>query len=164
MKRFSPFQIAFAGILAALYAGTTILCAPFSYGAIQFRFAEALVVLCCFTPTAIWGMVIGCIGANVLSSVGMVDILFGSVATLLACLVTIKIKNVWLVPLPTIVFNALIIGAEIAFFVDTRAFLPAFALNALTVAIGEAVVLYLLGVPLLIYLRKSKLGKKLQSL
>lgn len=164
MRRFSPRQIAFAGIVAALYAAITILCAPFSYGAIQFRLAEALTVLCCFTPTALWGLVIGCIGANILSSVGLFDILFGTLATLLACLVTAKIKRAWLIPLPTVIFNALIVGAEIAFFVDGGAFWSAFGLNALTVGLGEAAVMYLLGVPLFLYLQHSAAGEKLRTL
>lgn len=164
MKRFSPRQIAFAGIVAALYAAVTILCAPFSYGAIQFRIAEALTVLCCFSPTAVFGMVIGCIGANVISSVGAFDVLLGAIATLLACLITSKLNRVWLVPLPTIVLNALIIGAEIAFFVDNGAFWPAFAMNALSIAAGEAAVMVLLGIPLLLYLQKSDIGRKLRAL
>lgn len=164
MPRLSPRQVAFAGIVAALYGAITILCAPFAYGAIQFRLSEALTVLCCFTPTAIWGMVIGCIGANVISSVGMLDMLFGTAATLIACLLTKKIKAPWLVPLPTILCNALIVGAEIAFFVDKGAFLSAFSLNMLTVALGEIAVMYLLGVPLLLFLRKSSLGDKLRTL
>lgn len=164
MPRFSSRQIAFAGIIAALYAAVTIVCAPFSYGAIQFRLSEALTVLCCFTPTADWGMVIGCIGANVLSSVGFLDILFGSIATLLACFLTRKIKNPWLVPLPTVLCNAVIVGAEIALYVNEGAFLSAFLLNMLTVAVGELVVMYLLGVPLLLFLRKSKLGDTLRTL
>lgn len=164
MKRFSSKQIAFAGIVAALYAAITILCAPLSYGAVQFRIAEALTVLCCFSPTAIFGVVIGCIGANIISSVGAFDILFGSVATLLACLVTSKIKRVWFVPLPTILFNALIVGAEIAFFVDNRAFWTAFGLNALSVAAGEAAVMVLLGIPLFLYLKNSAMGAFISAL
>lgn len=164
MKRFSPRQIAFAGIVAALYAAITILCAPFSYGAIQFRLAEALIVLCCFTPSAIWGLVLGCIGANILSSVGAFDILFGTLATLLSCVVTARLKRAWLIPLPAVVFNALIVGAEIAFFVDGGAFWSAFALNALTVGLGEAAVMYLLGVPLYLFLQKSDAGQKLRTL
>lgn len=164
MKRFSPAQIAFAGIVAALYAAITIICAPFSYGALQFRLAEALTVLCCFTPSAIWGMTLGCIGANILSSVGVIDIVIGAAATLLSCLITRRIKNGWLLPLPTILINALFVGAEIALFVDTGAFRSAFALNALSVAAGEAAVMYVLGVPLFFYLRGSELGQKLSAL
>ena len=182
-------RIAFAGILAALYAVLTIaegLIAPgLAYGNIQFRFAEALTVLCCFTPAAIPGMVIGCVVANIYSSVGIWDTVIGSSATLLACVVTwflsrglrtespalrtaeiteqakrlslYKLLLVLLVPLPTIVFNALIVGAELAvFFPEGQAFWPAFIGYALSVGAGEAAVMYALGVPLLLWLRKSE--------
>ena len=190
-------RIAFAGILAALYAVLTIaegLIAPgLAYGNIQFRFAEALTVLCCFTPAAIPGMVIGCVVANIYSSVGIWDTVIGSSATLLACVVTwflsrglrtespalrtaeiteqakrlslYKLLLVLLVPLPTIVFNALIVGAELAVFIpEGQAFWPAFIGYALSVGAGEAAVMYVLGVPLLIWLLKDKrLNRLLRS-
>ena len=164
MKRFSSRQLAFAGIVAALYAAITIACAPFSYGAVQFRLSEALTVLCCFSPSAVWVMVIGCVGANLISSVGPLDILFGASATLLACLLTRKIKSPLLLPLPTVVCNALIVGAEIAFFVEKGAFWSAFALSAGTIALGELTVTVLLGLPLYFYLQHSGVGERLRTL
>lgn len=164
MKRFSSQQIAFAGIVAALYAALTILCAPFSYGAMQFRLAEALTVLCCFNPCAVWGMVLGCIGANVISSVGPLDMLFGALATLLACVITRKIKIPWLLPLPAVLCNALIIGAEITFFVSDAAAWSAFLLNAGSIALGELGVMVLLGLPLYFFLNRSEAGKRLRAL
>ena len=163
MKKITVRQLAFAGILAAVYAVVTILSAPIAYGAIQFRLSEALTVLCCFTPTAVWGMVLGCLIANLFSPVSVLDVVLGTGATLIACLLTRPIKKPWLVPIPTIAANALIVGAEIAFFTADSAFLPAFGLNALTVGLGEAVVMYLLGVPLFLYLRCSKAGQRLSS-
>ena len=82
-------RLAFAGILAALYAVVTYLCMPFAYGSIQFRLSEALSVLCCFTPVAIVGMVVGCIVANIFTTLSfpVIDIVFGSLATFLACLI-----------------------------------------------------------------------------
>ncbi|MDY2720418.1 MAG: QueT transporter family protein [Candidatus Faecousia sp.] len=163
MKKITVRQLAFAGILAAVYAVVTILSAPIAYGAIQFRLSEALTVLCCFTPTAVWGMVLGCLIANLFSPVSVLDVVLGTGATLIACLLTRPIKKPWLVPIPTIAANALIVGAEIAFFTSDSAFLPAFGLNALTVGLGEAVVMYLLGVPLFLYLRRSRAGQRLSS-
>ena len=168
--KFTPRRIAFSGILAALYAAITIvegLLAPeLAYGTIQFRFAEALTVLCCFTPAAIPGMVVGCFVSNFFNPLGFstVDAVFGTTATLLACLLTRLMsrkleQKPWiscLVPLPTILFNAAIIGAELAIFVDEGAFLPAWGYNALTVGAGEAAVLYVLGLPLLFWLWKDK--------
>ena len=165
-------RIAFAGILAAVYAALTIATSSFDYGPVQFRVAEAFAVLCCFTPAAIPGMVVGCMAANLASFVSAWDFAIGSVATLLACVVTWLMSRplrlaqtekltrrtlglVLLVPLPTILFNAVIVGAEIAVFFDDRAFWPAFGANALSVGAGEAAVLYALGVPLLLWLLKD---------
>lgn len=162
-------RIAFAGVLAAVYAAVTILegtlVPTLAYGTIQFRFAEALTVLCCFTPAAIPGMVIGCMAANLASFVSAWDFVIGSCATLLACVLTWAMSRdldarrwkVWLIPLPTILCNAVIVGAEIAFFFDTdKAFWTAFGFNALTVGAGEAAVMYALGLPLLLWLLHSR--------
>ena len=157
-------RIAFVGVLAAAYAALTLATASLAYGPVQFRIAEALSVLCCFSPAAIFGMVIGCMAANLFSFVSAWDFLIGSCATLLACLITRRMGQGldrkpwlhWLVPLPTILCNALIVGAEIAVFFDDRAFLPAWGLNALSVGAGEAAVMYALGLPLLLLLRRNR--------
>lgn len=160
-------RIAFAGILAAVYAVVTYLCQPFAYGSIQFRLSEALTILCCFTPAAIPGMVIGCVVANIFTTLSfpVLDIVFGSAATLIASLITWRMARgldrkpwiTWLIPLPTILANALIVGAMIAaFFTENESFLPAFGYNALTVGLGEAAVMYVLGVPLLYWFRSNK--------
>ena len=174
--KLTPRRIAFAGVLAAVYAAVTYLCMPFAYGSIQFRLSEALTVLCCFTPTAIVGMVLGCVAANIFTTLGfpVIDIVFGSLATLLACLVTRSMARsldrkpwvFWLIPLPTVVSNALIVGAEIAlFFTEGEAFLPAFGYNALTVGAGEAAVMYALGLPLLQLLRKQeRINRQLRAI
>ena len=185
--KFTPRRIAFAGILAAVYAAITYLTSSFAYGPVQFRLAEAFAVLCCFTPAAIWGMVVGCMAANLASFVSAWDFAIGSFATLLACLITWSMsrrlrdantpgatggagRSVWglllLIPLPTVLCNAVIVGAEIAVFFDSeRAFLPAWWLNGLSVGAGEAAVLYALGLPLLLWLLKDKrLGQQLRSI
>ena len=165
--KFTTRRLAFAGVLAAVYAVVTYLCQPFAYGSIQFRLSEALAVLCCFTPAAIPGMVVGCIVANIFTTLSfpVIDIVFGSLATLLACLITRRMSRsldekpwiAWLIPLPTILCNAVIVGAMIAyFFTEGESFLPAFAYNALTVGAGEAAVMYVLGLPLLFFLRKNR--------
>ena len=88
--KLTPRRLAFAGILAAVYAVVTYLCMPFAYGSIQFRLSEALAVLCCFTPVAIPGMVVGCVVANIFTTLGfpVIDIVFGSLATLPASVIT----------------------------------------------------------------------------
>ena len=162
-------RIAFAGVLAAVYAALTILegmlVPSLAYGTVQFRFAEALAVLCCFTPAAIPSMVVGCMAANLFSFVSAWDFVIGSLATLLAALLTWRMSQgllrnrrwlAWLIPLPTILCNAVIVGAEIAIFFDERAFLPAWGVNAAFVGLGEAAVMYVLGLPLLYFLWNNK--------
>ena len=159
-------RIAFAGILAAVYAVTTYVCQPIAYGSIQFRLSEALAVFCCFTPAAIPGMVLGCVVANIFTTLSfpVLDIVFGSLATLLAALMTARygkkgntVKNRILGCLMPVIFNAVIVGAMIAyFFTEGESFLPAFGYNALSVGAGEAAVMYLLGLPLLFFLRKNR--------
>ena len=171
-------RIALAGVLAALYAVITILegwlMPTLAYGAVQFRFAEALSVLCCFTPAAIPGMVLGCVVSNFFNPLGFsaIDVVFGSLATLAACVITwamarrMKEKSwlVWLIPLPTILCNAVIVGAEITVFFDESATLAAWLANALSVGAGEAAVMYALGLPMLFFLRRSRLAKQLQTI
>lgn len=166
-------RITFAGVLAAVYAALTLATAAFAYGPVQFRIAEALSVLCCFTPYAVPGLAVGCMAANLASSVSSLDFLIGTAATLLAGSLTWILfqdpgKNrlrPWLVPLPTILCNALIVGVEIAFFFDDRAFSTAFALDALSVGLGETVVMYALGMPLLFWiLRTQRVRRQLETI
>lgn len=148
-SRFSVRQIAVAGIVGALYAVLSYFAAVFgvAYGPVQFRFSEALCVLPFLFPAAAPGLFVGCLAANLLSPYGALDIVFGSLATLLAAVLTMKAPNKWLAPLPPVICNAAIVGAVIAF--QQTGFTPAFpavlVYNALTVGLGEAVVCYALG-------------------
>lgn len=118
--------MATAGIIAAVYAALTLLPIP-QYGGIQFRVAEAMTVLPFFFPEAIPGLAVGCFLANLLGSPFVLDWVFGTLATLLAALWTSRLKNRYLAPVPPVVCNAVIVGAEIAWFSvqDGAAFWPA---------------------------------------
>ena len=83
---------------------------------IRCRFSEALTVLPFFLPEAIPGLFVGCLVTNLMSTVGPLDIILGSMATLLAALWTAKMPNKWLAPLPPVICNAVIIGAMIAWY------------------------------------------------
>ena len=152
-SRFTTRQIALAGIIAAIYAVMSLLSSVFgiAYGPIQCRFSESLTVLPFLFPEAVPGLFIGCVVTNLMSTVGPLDIIFGSLATLLAALWTRRMPNKWLAPLPPVVCNAVIIGAMIAWYEVgfTNAFWGMFAFNALTVGIGEAIACYVLGLLLL---------------
>ena len=158
-SRFTTRQIALAGIIAAIYAVMSLLSSVFgiAYGPIQCRFSEALTVLPILFPEAGPGLFIGCVVTNLMSTVGPLDIIFGSLATLLAALWTRRMPNKWLAPLPPVVCNAVIIGAMIAWYEVgfTNAFWGMFAFNALTVGIGEAIACYVLGLLLLQVLSRS---------
>ena len=147
-SRFSPRDLAIAGIIAALYAVLSYFSSIFgvAFGPVQCRFSEALCVLPFLTPAAVPGLFVGCLVSNLLSPYGALDILFGSLATLLAALWTAKTRRKWLAPLPPVICNAVIVGAVITI-QQTSAdlFLGAFAYNALTVGLGEALVCYVLG-------------------
>jgi uncharacterized membrane protein len=167
MRRRSHF-LAHSAIIAALYA---VLChfqnllLPGSASwAIQCRLSEALCVLALFTPAAIPGLTIGCLINNLGSPFGLVDILLGTLATLLATitirLVATKIKSLTL-PIsifsPTL-FNSLIVGLEISCINNN---LSMFFITAFQVAVGEITVCALLGVPLYLAINKSKLNRLL---
>ena len=103
-----------AAAIGAIYVVLTILFAPLSYGEVQIRFSEALTVLPFFLPEAVPGLFVGCLVTNLMSTVGPLDIIFGSMATLLAALWTAKMPNKFLATLPPVICNAVIIGAMIA--------------------------------------------------
>ena len=158
MKRITTRQIALNGIVAALYAAVTILIAPLSYGNIQCRISEALCLLVCLDPTLVVGVSLGCLIANLFSTVSVLDIFIGTAATLIGCLLTTRIRNAWLAPIPTIVSNAVLIGAMLAWVITgEQGFWMSFLIFGAEVAAGEAVALYVLGVPLLLVLRKTNL-------
>lgn len=163
MKRsvFSARFIAEAGIIAALYFVLTVAVAPLSYGQLQVRISEALGILPFFTPAAVPGLFVGCVLANLFSPFGVWDIVFGSLATLIAALITYRIKIKWLLPLPAIVVNALVIGAEITLLSALPQFgdmlsPTVFSVAAAYVGAGEAIATYVLGMPLFFLLSKHR--------
>ena len=156
-SRFSPRDLAIAGIIAGIYAALTLLLPIPQYHGIQLRVAEAMTLLPFLFPGAIPGLAVGCFLANLLGSPFVLDWVFGTLATLLAALWTRRMPNKYLAAIPPVVCNAVIVGAEIAYFatLDGAAFLPAFALNALTVGIGEAVACFALGILLVNVLSRN---------
>ena len=157
-SRFTTHQLATAGVIDALYAVLAYYASIFgiAYGPIQCRFSEALCVLPFLFPAATPGLFVGCLVANLLSPYGALDIIFGSLATLLAAVWTQHTHHKWLAPLPPVLCNAVIVGAVISFQETgfTGAFAGAFAYNAVTVGVGEAIACYVLGGVLLTVLPK----------
>ena len=172
MKSLNTKRLAAAAVIAAIYAAVTMAFAFMSYEAIQFRVSEMLCVLPFFFPPATWGLFVGCIIANMISVVGIADMVFGSLATLLSCLCISAIgrgyrkrvsENEWerggnektmswmscvaACAMP-VLFNAPIIGAMLAvMFPLDEGFWKSFAVFATEVAIGEMAVMFILGLP-----------------
>lgn len=100
-----------AGIIAALYVVLVLVFSFSSFGPIQFRVAEALTILPFFTSAAIPGLFVGCLIANILGGAIIWDTIFGSLATLLAAYLSYKLrKKMWLVPVPPIIINSVVVG------------------------------------------------------
>lgn len=109
-------KIAENAIIAALYCSVTIIAAPISYMGIQFRIAEILVLLCFWRPDYILGLTLGCFIANIFSTLGPWDMLFGTGATLVTCiLVSYASPKLFVAAIYPIVINAFVVGAELYF-------------------------------------------------
>ena len=126
-----------ASIIAALYAATTLLLSPMSFGLVQVRVSEALTLLPILMPEAVPALFIGCLIANFLGGATILDVVFGTLATLLAAVCT-RLLRTRLLPamLMPVLFNGVIVGAVVHY-----AYSPAVpvALCMLSVAAGEAV-------------------------
>ena len=161
MRKITTKQLSRAAIVGALYAALSLLASAFgiAFGPIQFRISEALCVLPFVLPETAWGLFIGCWVANLISPYGPLDMIIGSLATLIAALWTAKCRRKWVAPLPPVICNGLLVGAVIAWQQSgsVQAFWPAFAANALSVALGEAAVCYGLGLLLLRWWGKSRI-------
>ena len=143
-------RIAYAALTASMYVALTVAFAPISYGMVQFRISEALTVLPFFTPAAIYGLFVGCLISNIFGGNGIYDIVFGSIATLIAALATYRARSKYLAPLPPVLINAVMIGTMLSLLYDLN-----IMLCVLSVGFGQIVVLYGLGLPL-IYLLEPR--------
>lgn len=160
--KFSAKKITLCGVIAAAYVALTYISAAFglAYGPIQFRISEALTILPIFTPVAIPALTVGCFISN-LASFNPIDVLFGTLATLIAALITRWARNITIGKLPIIsllapiILNAILVGIEISlFYLDGFTF-AGFLLSALEVGVGEMLVLFILGIPLWLGLNKK---------
>ncbi|HHT89207.1 MAG TPA: QueT transporter family protein [Clostridiales bacterium] len=143
-----------AAIIAAIYVVLVFVFQYSSFGPIQFRIAEALTVLPYFTPAAIPGVTIGCLLSNLLFRADILDVVFGTAATLIAAYLSYQLReNKFLVPVPPILVNAIIIP-----WVLKHAYFEAdpIPLMMLTVGVGQLVSAGILGMILLFSLEKVR--------
>ena len=147
-------SLTIAAVIAALYAVLGYFGNIFSltFGAVQIRFAEALTVLPFFFPSAVSGLTVGCLITNLASPFGPLDVIFGTLATAVAAMLTRRVKKPWLAPLPPILTNLIILPTIWAWTevgAINEAFWAAWLFNAATFLIGQTVACYGLGLLLL---------------
>lgn len=145
-----------SAMIAAIYTVLTLVLAPISYGPVQFRVSEALCVLPYFTSAGIPGLFLGCLISNgvgmAMGTTILTDVVFGSLATLIGAIGSYVLrKNKWLVCIPPIVANALIIPFVLRYAYGSPDLIP---FMMLTVGIGEVLAVGVLGNLLLTALEK----------
>ncbi|MGI6588718.1 MAG: QueT transporter family protein [Peptococcia bacterium] len=136
-------------VIAAIYATLTIAFAPLSYDMVQVRISEALTILPFIFPESVLGLFLGCLIANIYGGLGFIDIVFGSLATLLAAFLTKKMPHPFLAPLPPVLVNAVVVASILKYVLGYP-----FVASILYVGLGEFLACYFLGLPLLYLLKK----------
>ncbi|MCX6063206.1 MAG: QueT transporter family protein [Caldiserica bacterium] len=180
MNHHSTVQITRAALIAALYMVFTMV-PPFSaisFGAVQFRLGEALVLLPFLLDEAVLGVVVGCLVANLFSPFGLIDVVIGTSVTALAALLTRRLRStgrLWLAALPPILLNGLVVPVYVATltlpgaaslslshnlsaslrFILTHFSWGVYLPIALSIIAGEAAVVILLGLPVLVLVRHN---------
>jgi len=163
-------------VIGALYAVLTLILAPISYGVLQFRVSETLCILPFFFPESAAGLTVGCVIANLLGpSAGPLDIIFGSLATMLAGICTAAIgirarrnnKTGWGACIAAcfmpVLFNTPILGTVFSLASTEYGFWKGFLVYGGQVGIEEMCVLFLLGLPAMRYLMKNDALRKVLS-
>lgn len=138
--------------IAAVYTVLTMVFAPISFGPVQFRVSEALCILPFFTPAAVPGLFLGCFLSNLLCGSAMLDVVFGSIATLIGALGSYRLRRtMWAVCIPPIVSNTVIIPWVLRYAYGSADLIP---VAMLTVGIGEILAIGVLGNMLLMMLKR----------
>ena len=142
MKSDNIKRLTYGAMIAALYALLTWLCNLIGIARFGIRISEALCILPVFLPEAIPGLFVGCLVSNLISGAAWVDILFGSLATLLAAYLTRKLRrNKFLAVLPPIIINSIVIPLILVY-----AYNQPYMLSLITVLVGETVSAGILGI------------------
>ena len=158
-------RLTFSAMIAAIYFICCFFSQEFAYGVIQCRFSEGLNILCLFFPEAIIGITIGCLIFNITTGI-LWDVIFGTLATLVSCIITYLIGRVFkndiirivLGGLPPVILNAfiiplvLILGYKIS---------DAYFYLVITIGIGELIAVYVVGsilyYPLKVFFTKNRI-------
>lgn len=147
--------IAANGIVAAIYFLLTFLTSSFSFMGMQIRIAEMLILLCFFRRDYTIGITIGCAFANIISPLGGWDVLFGTLATLLSCILVSFSKHLLIASIFPVIINAFVVGTELYILLQEP-----FWINVGLVAAGEAIAVIIIGYIFFILLGKKEFFRK----
>ncbi len=175
-KHLTTKRLCRAGVIAALYAALTYVFMPFAFGPLQIRPAEALCILAAFYPEAILALYVGCILSNLASPFLVYDVLIGSLATLIAALLTYMVGRflkkepfrMLLCGFFPVLLNSIFIPFILVFLCGGGAEFESVEIAYFTVMgyvfLTEAIGVYALGAPLYFYIKKLKERVKLAFL
>lgn len=168
-------QVVQAAIIAAIYIVLTLLFAPISFGPVQFRVSESLTILPFILSSSVPGLTVGVFLANLFNpdNLGIVDILFGTMATFISALATYYIRRYYnkrqiseyrlyhliFAFMPAVIFNGLIVGIYLPFLLTdlfTHISLGVILFNIMSVGLSEMMVVYSLGLALYYALKNNK--------
>ena len=158
MRKISVLFVTQAAVIAAMYVILTFLSSSLGLasGEIQIRLSEMLVILPAFTPAAIPGLFLGCLLSNLLTGCTVIDIVFGSLATLIAAVLSYQLRNhkyPLLITIPPVVVNMIVVPFILKFSYGVPLPIP---VMMATVGIGEVISVMVLGSVLYFALDKRR--------
>lgn len=155
-NKFKTSDLVRLALVAALYAALTLALPGLSFGSVQFRFAEILVLLCFYRKDYCISLILGCFIANCFSPMALMDMIFGTLATAIAVIPMFYIRNIWVASMLPVVSNGIIVAIELLVCFGNE---PPLWFNMLTVGAGELVVITIIGCPLfkLVFERSRRL-------
>ncbi len=157
-------------LISSMYAVVTLVIAPAAFGPIQFRISEVLLVLVLFDYDYVYGLTFGCFLANLIgllsgaNPIGVMDIVFGSSATFISCVMMYNFKDRKIKQLPLLslitpaVINGIIVGLELAIVFNSNDLITYWIIYGLQVFIGELGVLTVIGIPVYLALKDRKIN------
>lgn len=155
MKKYTTRQWSEMAIITAMYVALTFVLPMVAFGIINFRVSEILMVLPFLNHKYSYSVILGCFIVNLFSPMGIPDMIFGTLATAIVCLLLVKINNFWLIPIIATVVNGVIIGIELNLVLKQPLFI---AMGS--VALGEFIIM-MIGTIVFYFAIKNKRFKQL---
>lgn len=163
-------KMVYCAIIAALYTALTVMLSPLSFGVVQIRFSEALTLLAIFSPWMACSVTLGCFMSNLIGmfmgATVIWDVIFGTLATGVAAYMSYMLRDVRIKNIPflsatmPVLLNGLIVGTMITvLYYDVN--YVTLCLNMISVAVGELVACFALGLPLIKVMEKNNIDKML---